>query len=213
LIKGVNIIIVHQVSKTIFFSVYVSNAYYFSYVGWKRFGIKVAQDEEEFDAQWGSWPIAYHGTAGENASKILTSGLKVSTRGCFYGDGVPRVYVSPSIEYCGHPLYAHPWKQTKKNGQVCWYQLVFQCRVNPASVNKVGPETLIEKEYKRTVKADENFDNGELEWIILGKEGEEFITKDIICYGLMMRVSNTDPKTLKTSAWWKHAHHSYDYLK
>jgi hypothetical protein len=194
-----------------YFSVYVSNVYYFSYIGWKRFGIKVAEDDKEFDAQWGDWYVAYHGTAGENASKILTSGLKVSTQGCFYSVGVPRVYVSPSIEYCGHPRYARPWKKTKKDGQIRWYQLVFQCRVNPASVDRVGPETLISNEHKKTVKVDPNFDNGELEWIILGQDGGQFIKKDIVCYGLMMRISNVDPKTLTPSSWWKHSLHSDIY--
>ena len=140
---------------------------------------------------------------GENASKILTSGLRVSTQGCFYGDGVARVYVSPSIEYCGHPRYAFPWKQTKRNGETCWYQLVFQCRVNPASVKKVDRETLIKPEFKETTLIDKNFSNSELEWIILGETGEQFIKNDIICYGLMLRISTVDPDTLPTNMWWK----------
>ncbi|CAF1418472.1 unnamed protein product, partial [Rotaria sordida] len=104
---------------------------YYCPSGWIRFGVKVAKDDKEFDANWDNWYVAYHGTRGENASKILTSGLRVSTAGCFYSDGISQVYVSPSIEYCGHPRYAFPWKQTTKNGEVRWYQLVFQCRVNP----------------------------------------------------------------------------------
>lgn len=186
---------------------------YYCPSGWKRFGIKVAEDDKEFDARWGSWYLAYHGTRGENASKILTSGLKVSTTGCFYNDGEPRVYVSPSIEYCAHPRYAYPWKQAKQNGKVCWYQLVFQCRVNPASIKLTGPETLLHNQYKKTVQIDPNFDNNELEWIIIGKEGEQFITKDIVCYGLMLRVSNTDPETLTPSAWWKNSHYADIYKK
>ena len=157
--------------------------------------------------------MAYHGTAGENASKILTSGLKVSTQGCFYKEGVPRVYVSPSIEYSGHPRYAWPWKRTTKNGQDRWYQLVFQCRVNPASVDTVGPETLVQDQYKQTVTVDKNFDNNELEWIILGKDDQQFITDDIVCYGLMMRISNVDPRNLTPAAWWKYSLHSDIYIK
>ena len=186
---------------------------YFCPSGWKRFGIKVAKDNTEFDARWGHWYLAYHGTRGENASKILTSGLKVSTTGCFYQDGTARVYVSPSIEYCAHPRYALPWKQTKKNGEVFWYQLVFQCRVNPASIKFIGPETLIHDQYKATVKVDPNFNNSELEWIIFGKEGEQFITEDIVCYGLMLRVSNVDPATLTPSVWWKRSLYADVYKK
>jgi hypothetical protein len=202
LIEEVNPTFVLQVSTAIFFSLF-SPGYHFSCIGWKRFGVKVAEDEKDFDARWGDWYIAYHGTRDANASKILTSGLKVSTTGCFYDDGVPRVYVSPSIEYCAHPRYAFPWKRTTKNGETRWYQLVFQCRVNPASVDKVGPETLIADDYKATVTVDPNFSNGELEWIILGKTGDEFIKDNIICYGLLMRVVNVDPATLTPSAWWK----------
>ncbi|CAF3537907.1 unnamed protein product [Rotaria socialis] len=184
---------------------------YYCPSGWTRFGVKVAEDEKEFDSRWGNWYLAYHGTQDENASKILTSGLRVSTNGCFYGDGVPRVYVSPSIEYCAHPRYARPWKKASKNGKDRWYQLVFQCRVNPESVQKIGPETLIKNEYKATVKVDPNFDNNELEWIILGKNNEQFITKDIVCYGLLMRISNSDPVSLTPSAWWKQSYHSDIY--
>ncbi|CAF3008535.1 unnamed protein product [Rotaria sp. Silwood2] len=184
---------------------------YYCPSGWIRFGVKVAEDNKEFDARWGDWYVAYHGTRNEYASNILTSGLRVSTAGCFYGDEVPRVYVSPSIEYCGHPRYALPWKQVKKNGETRWYQLVFQCRVNPASVDKISSETLIPKEHKQTVTIDPNFDNGELEWIILGKHDEQFIKQDIICYGLMMRVSYVDPINLTPCTWWKHSLYSDIY--
>jgi hypothetical protein len=50
-----------------------------------------------------------------------------------------------------------------------------------------------------------------LEWIILGQDGEQFIKNDIICYGLMMRVSDVDPKTLAPSAWWQSSLHSDIY--
>lgn len=184
---------------------YILHRYFVSCIGWKRYGIKVAEDGPEFDSKWGSWHIAYHGTAGENAAKILTSGLRVSTQGCFYGDGQPRVYVSPSIEYCAHPRYATPWRQAKKDGQVMWYQLILQCRVNPASISMIAPETLINDQYKLTVRVDPNFDNRELTWIILGKNGQECVNDNIICYGLMLRTSVTDPCTLPASAWWKHS--------
>jgi len=170
----------------------------FSYVGWKRFGIKVAEDGKEFDARWGNWYMAYHGTRGENASKILTSGLRVSTNGCFYNDGVPRVYVSPSIEYCAHPRYAEPWTKTEKNGKKRWFQLVFQCRVNPKAVEKFTHETLLAQQHKQ-VQIDPNFKNNELEWIIPGTKDVYYMNKDIICYGIMMRVSDIDPAQLPAS--------------
>ena len=175
---------------------------YFCPTGWTRYGIKVAEDGDEFERKWGDWYIAYHGTRSEHASNILTSGLRVSTGGCFYEKGIPRVYVSPSIEYCAHPRYAMPWKQTKKNGQTVWYQLVFQCRVNPKSIEAICPETLVIDESKGSVLIDANFGNDELEWIILGKGGAQYIKKDIICYGLMVRTSSDDPHALQESQWW-----------
>jgi len=66
-------------------------------------------------------------------------------------------------------------------------------------------------ECKQTVIIDQNFDNRELEWIILGQTDEEYIKNDIICYGLMMRMSNVDPKTLTPSAWWKESYHADVY--
>ncbi|CAF1324993.1 unnamed protein product [Adineta steineri] len=175
---------------------------YFCPSGWKRYGIKVATDGREFDAKWGTWNLAYHGTQGEYASSIITSGLKVSMRGCYYAKGIPRVYVSPSIEYCAHPRYACPWKKTTKNGETLWYQLVFQCRVNPGSIDAITPETILAMDNKNKVVIDRNFTNDQLEWTILGRPNQEFIADDIICYGMMLRTSRVHPATLTPSKWW-----------
>ncbi|CAF1233824.1 unnamed protein product [Rotaria sordida] len=172
--------------------------------GWKRYGVKVAENDKEFGARWGNWYIGYHGTRSEYATDILTSGLRISTRGCHYKKGAPRVYLSPSIEYCAHPRYAIPCTKTDENGKTRWYQLVFQCRVNPQSIKKIRIETLIDDKYKNSVTIDTNFDNNELEWIIPGKEGVYYIKDDIICYGIMMRISNVEPKYLSTSKWWQY---------
>ncbi|CAF1207748.1 unnamed protein product [Adineta steineri] len=177
---------------------------YYCPSGWKRFGIKVATDGKEFDAKWGNWNTTYHGTSGEFASSIITSGLKVRMRGCYYAKGIPRVYVSPSIEYSAHPRHAYPWKKTTKNGETIWYQLVFQCRVNPRSIHDIRPETFLDIEYKKKV-IDPNFENNELVWIILGREDQEFTQDNIICYGMMIRTSKTHPKTLKPSKWWEYS--------
>ena len=175
---------------------------YYCPSGWMRYGVKVAETTADFDAKWGTWHVAYHGTAGQNASNILTSGLRVSNEGCFYEEGVSRVYVSPSIEYSAHPRYARPWKQTK-DGKTVWYQMVFQCRVNPAAVTQtIGPETLLHQTHKPNVVIDSNFTNGELEWVILAKKGVQYIKDDIICYGLLVRTCTGDLGALETSAWW-----------
>ncbi len=164
----------------------------------------MAENDKEFDALWGNWYIAYHGTRSEYAIDILTSGLRGSTTGRYYYKDIPRVHVSPSIEYCAHERYAKPWTKTEKNGKTHWFQVVLQCRVNPTAIKMFEAETLLAEDHKKTVKIDPNFLNSELEWVILGKEGTYYMNQDIICYGLMMRVSDVDPGQLPTSAWWKY---------
>ena len=166
----------------------------------------MAENDKEFDSRWGKWYLAYHGTRSEYAVDILISGLRVSTTGCYYTEGLPRVYVSPSIEYCAHARYATPWRKAEKNGKTRWFQVVLQCRVNPTAVGMIGAETLLAFDRKETVTIDPNFLNTELEWVIPGKEGTYYMKEDIICYGLMMRVSDVDPMQLPTSTWWKDVH-------
>ncbi len=70
--------------------------------------------------------------------------------GCFAIPGKSRVYLTPSIEYAAHPRYACHWQKNDDKKQ--WYQLVFQCRVNPASVGRAYQETLIKNEYKGKIR-------------------------------------------------------------
>ena len=115
--------------------------------------------------------------------------------------------MSPSIEYCAHPRYAEPWTKIEKNGKNRWFQLVFQCRVNPKAVKTVAHETLLQKESKQ-MRIDPNFDNNELEWIIPGTKDVYYMKEDIICYGIMMRVSDINPAQLPSSTWWKYVTYS-----
>ncbi|CAF1057730.1 unnamed protein product [Adineta steineri] len=187
---------------------------YYCPIGWKRLSINVANDAKEYDKRWGDWPIAYHGTLIENVLNILASGLRVSRNGCFYDDGIPRVCLSPSIEYCAHSRFAQPWNEIDKNGRTTWYQLVFQCRVNPNSIGCIASETVLPVEAQSIVRIDPNFKNSELEWIILGKNNDvEFLKDDIICYGIMIRASNVNPKYLSSSAWWKYSYGADVYNK
>lgn len=179
---------------------------YFCPSGWIRFGVKVAENGTEFDSKWGNWYIGYHGTSSKYATDILVSGLRVSTTGCFYIDGVPRIYLSPSIEYSAHPRYAKPWTRKEPDGRTVWLQLIFQCRVNPKAIKKIRPETLIKDKYKNSVRIDPNFSNDELEWIVPGKDGAYYMKEEIICYGVMIRKSYTDPKYLSASQWWHYVH-------
>ncbi|CAM2728844.1 unnamed protein product [Rotaria socialis] len=167
-------------------------------IGWTRFDIKVAENENEFESKWGHWYVAYHGTKSNFADLILSSGLTTGP-GCWAAEEKV-VYVSPSIEYCAHPRYAEPWNNPN-NGK--YHQLVFQCRVNPKCLNvdNTRPETLLRN---KNVQIDKNFSNKQLEWIIRPPSQHiQYITDDIICYGLMLRTTDGHPQQLPSSHWWK----------
>ncbi|CAF0873681.1 unnamed protein product [Didymodactylos carnosus] len=135
-------------------------------VGWTRFGIQVTRTQDEFDKRWGNWYVAYHGTKSSVASLIVNSGLKAANDYCWTKR--PCVYLSPSIEYCAYSRYAEPWKRSKnQQREQKYYQLVFQCCVNPRLVS-INPETILRNEQRSLYKIDNNFSNDELEWIIDG---------------------------------------------
>ena len=94
----------------------------------------------------------------------------MSSSGCYYEKDTLRLYLSPSIEYCAHRRYAEPWVKIEKDNKTKWFQLVFQCRVNPKCVKKIEAETLLALDHKN-VQIDPNFNNKELEWILRGKDG------------------------------------------
>jgi hypothetical protein len=171
--------------------------------------VKVAESASAFDAKWGSWHIAYHGTRGFNAPLILASGLRESNKGCYIRGNRQAVYLSPSIEYSAHPRYARPWKKLVDDGKKHrYYQLVFQCRVNPNAVGDPKAETLLQQGNK-FVCIDKNFRNEELEWVIMADNAtEEYIHNNVVCYGLMVRVIDGEPKDLPASRWWMHSNHA-----
>ncbi|CAF4624948.1 unnamed protein product [Rotaria sp. Silwood1] len=179
---------------------------YFCPQGWRRFGIKVADTKEEFDRRWGHWCMAYHGTAHTNAARILATGLRVG-RGC-HSKNKMVVYLSPSITYCAHYRYSKPWKNSQKPGK--YYQMIFQCRVNPEVLtpDKIKSQTLKCPKY---IRIDEHFANDEIEWIIDSADNENFITDNIICYGIMIRVCDRDPYELPESEWWQYTPYPRDY--
>ncbi|CAF3344531.1 unnamed protein product [Rotaria sp. Silwood2] len=181
---------------------------YYCPVGWTRFAIKVTNTQEEFDQRYSDYHVAYHGTKSAVASDILNNGLRGST-GC-YREGL-NIYLSPSIEYAAHPRYAKPWKHNETGK---YYQMVLQCRVNPRLVEAdlIKPETVLAKNAK-TSQIDPNFSNDELEWIL--PADKPVSRHDLICYGLMIRITYDDPAGLPSSEWWKHVYwepfHKIDY--
>ncbi|CAF3521140.1 unnamed protein product [Rotaria sp. Silwood1] len=182
--------------------------------GWKRFGIKVADNDAAFEAKWGSWHIAYHGTQGPYAPFVLTSGLRVSTQQYFIPGNHQAICLSPSIEYAAHPRHTRLWRNIPNDGEKCrYYQLVFQCRVNPAAVGDLKPETLLQGIHK-TTPIDKDFPNDKLEWIIPANTAtQEHIHDYIVCYGLMIRVIDSEPSDIPILNWWKNTHFDeYSYI-
>ena len=171
---------------------------YFCPVGWRRYGIDVGMTSSEFEEAYGDWPVAYHGTAGHLAWTILLAGLQASGEGCYLNPGEGCVYLSPSIEYCGHPRYSRVWKI--KNQYV---QMVLQVRVKETRIFERKPETLL-KENEKAIIIDPNFkDNRELEWMIKWPPGGKITSLDgLLIYGLMLRVTDEDPRNLTQCRWW-----------
>ena len=131
------------------------------------------------------WPIAYHGTNPENAAKILLSELRrPGIRGAVQAHGAAgaasqgTIYVSPSIYYAGHPVYA-PLNELE-NSQEKWFQIVLQCKVRPSSFRLKGG-TLGNKHWPRDVRMDPNFaDLSTIEWLVDDED-------DVVVIGLMYR--------------------------
>lgn len=171
---------------------------YFCPKGWTKIALKRNFD---FDTKAKGWNIAYHGTSQGGVRKILCNSIKSS--GCRNGGdkGTPRVYLSPCIEYCAHPTYASPIKL--KDGS--YVQVVFQCRVDPAARMAVEVATVLKDQ--RTV-IDANYDNKSMEWLVKPPQKDDSgeFTKNLICYGVMMRQTKNFPDTLPQSQWWQACH-------
>lgn len=170
---------------------------YYCPVGWRRYGLDVGMTDEQFEKEYGQWPIAYHGTAGSLAMVILLNGLRASGHGCFLKPNQGAVYLSPSIEYSGHPRYAKVLKVKSK-----YVQMILQVRVQRKKIEK-HEGTLFGAMPHDRERADPNFSNNELEWIVRWNSGENIGVLDgILVYGLMFRVTDEDPGLLPQNQWW-----------
>lgn len=172
---------------------------YFCPSGWVRFALNVCEDHE-FKSRFEDWCILYHGTKGKFVGSILTSGFRASKGLCHCGQEDHAVYMSPSIEYCGHPRYGSI-EYVPETRQ--WVQVVLQCRVNPKMVWKKVCETMACKRFNKRV--DPNFSNEEMEWLFKPNSvddatGDRFIKDAIVCTGIMMRVTSQHP--LELPLWW-----------
>ena len=174
---------------------------YYCPVGWRRYGIDLGMTKEVFDKEFGNWPIVYHGTDPLNVSEILNNGMKPSNMGCFLKEGQRAVYLTPSIEYAGHPRYARIMKSKKGY----YMQICLQIRIKSSMITQTRPGTL-PGAFAKCDPIDPNYaDNTELEWLIHW-ESEQNISKSdgLIIYGLMLRITKWHPYTLSHNKWWKH---------
>ncbi|CAF1048062.1 unnamed protein product [Adineta ricciae] len=111
---------------------------YFRPRGWYRIAIDVLRKYK--DTAWlgtnkNAWPVAYHGTASDNARKILCNGLLAGgsqgiqqSNGEVHGKGI---YLSPYSTYSGSESYAKPLTMDGKR-----YQVIFQVRVESSQIIK-----------------------------------------------------------------------------
>lgn len=162
-------------------------------------------DVTEFNfSRYGDWPVAYHGTRPKYVSSIMEEGFRPSTNGCYRNEmkGNPRVYLSPSIEYSGHPLYAETLHRNNK-----WVQVVLQVRFYPSLLmlplpGKLLPGTLQGAFSKNIEHADPNFPNEKLEWVFPAKLGNTLFKESLVVHGIMLRVTNEHPRKLACTKWW-----------
>ena len=174
---------------------------YFCPVGWRRYSINLGMTQDEFNKEFDSWPIVYHGTDPLNVSEILNNGMKPSDMGCFLKEEQRAVYLSPSIEYAGHPRYARIMRL--RNGH--YMQICLQIRIKSSMVTQARPGTL-PGAFARCDPIDPNFkDNTELEWLIHWEPKRNINKVDgLVIYGLMLRIKKCHPYKLPQNKWWKH---------
>jgi len=150
---------------------------YFKPCGWARFAIQCNSMRVAHD-----WCVAYHGTTLVKGMWILAEGLQRPdlssdvAHGQAYSTTNRTIYVSPSVEYAGHPVYA----QLAKAGTCNWLQAVLQVRVRPGSFAE-RPATLSQKSWPRDLRIDRNFAKPDrLEWLIEDPA-------DVIVTGVLLR--------------------------
>ena len=108
------------------------------------------------------------------------------------------VYISPSIEYSGHPYYA---KLRKIKGK--YFQMVLQVRVRPTLLFEKHHGT-IEGAFPKDPQMDPNFSNNELEWVVKCPPFQMITNSDgLLVYGLMFRITDEHPEKLPQNAWWE----------
>ncbi|CAH1249987.1 NEURL4 [Branchiostoma lanceolatum] len=168
-------------------------------VGWGRVGLKPNRVSEDKEVNvFTNWHRAYHGTVTSTVKKILQTsqllmpgdtalgGHHLGERPGHFnekrkpeGFDTQQVYLSPSIEYSGDDIYAHPTRfKDKHGGKEYDVRVALQLCVRPNSYT-VGPETIGARREGRTI--DPLFSNDELEWFTKERGGH-------VLYGLLVKL-------------------------
>eukprot|EP00042_Codosiga_hollandica_P045108 m.453693 g.453693 ORF g.453693 m.453693 type:complete len:213 (-) comp56940_c0_seq4:66-704(-) len=171
-------------------------------IGWFGFGIHLREDFQKRRGEIESWPVVYHGTTPAAIPSILDerrimfpgdllkNGHRLPMRlGDVWGgevaSGKPVIYVSPTILYSGHQIYAKTFEVGGRQAQ-----FVLQCRIKPGSYTPM-PETLGQSRLKNhidpevrarasTGQFDPDFDNSIVEWVTADREA-------VVPYRLLVR--------------------------
>ena len=167
--------------------------------GWRRFSLDVGLTGEQFDQKYKDWPVAFHGTSNRAAKDIIMNGFQAcNNQACFIDASEKAVFLTPSIKYAGHPRYAKVQVFNR-----FYVQIVLQVRVKNTGIMK-KPGT-VENTFSENDCLDSNFkDNNELEWVFLWKKDRKICAADgIIVYGVMARITETNPRHLPDNQWWE----------
>ena len=176
---------------------------YFCPNGWRRFSVDVGDMSDEIYA---NWPVAYYGTNREFAQRILMASARSIGKCLNLPKGGAGIFVSPSIEYSGHPYYAEVWKTGRSRRIDKYVQLVLQVRVKKSRIFQKMEGTL-QGAGSLDPPIDPNFDhNCEMKWMIKWPPGRLVVNaKDdgLLVYGIMVRVTDKHPCKLPQNQWWE----------
>lgn len=167
--------------------------------GWRRYSLDTGLTRGAFEQKYKEWPVAYHGTSLKAAAAIIMEGFKACNhQACFIDASDKAVYLTPSIKYAGHPRYA----KVEKVGEL-YVQVALQVRVKKTAIMR-KPGT-VEQTFSINSCVDPNFENNdELEWIFVWNNDRNILPDDgIIIYGIMARITTTDPKDTTENHWWE----------
>jgi hypothetical protein len=107
---------------------------YFLPLGWSRFALNtLATSGQHYQEHWCH---AYHGCSFETAGKILSSGSLLTREQCAdvmtadgHVDNQDAIFLSPSSNYSGHPMYSKPWSDGELH-----FQIMFQVLLRPEAL-------------------------------------------------------------------------------